>query len=241
MWSLLRLLLLALCVAVGLLCLALLLLLLFVVGHLGELMPVLAVIALVAAACAAAALHLWSLPKSRAWRRVALCVLAGIVAFPFLAFAAFDAAWFYPRLQHGRAQVTDASLGTDPRLTALLERGYGHGLEHVVARGLLYQSGFEAPGRNAWRFEEMFSTWLLELHSDRAEQRALLATLAYTGSGGHGLQVAARRLYGRDLHELDTEQLASVVALIMTPSMEKHPEQLAKRAQWLMQALPDAR
>lgn len=200
-----------------------------------DLFDIVAALVLVALAFTAAAVRLWLLRDARG-KRAGLLIALGVVAAPALGLAWFDVAWFQPRLQQARAQVQDPRLGTDPRLAALVEADSGRALEHGVTRLLLHQPGFDTPGPTTHRiFKEIFSDWLVRLHCDRAEQRALIASLVYVGHDEHGLPAAARRLYGREIFSLDEKQLATLVALTWGPGyFEKHPERLEARAQYLL-------
>jgi hypothetical protein len=182
-----------------------------------------------------AAVGLWILPKSAAWRRNALLALSVAAVSPFVGLAWFDASWFYPRLQAGRARIEDPRLATDPRVAAVIEADSGKNLRYGVVRQLSFLPGDDNLRTPLyWHFKELLASWLLPLHADRAEQRALYASLVYVGRFGHGLPAASRGMYGKDVVELDDRQLATVVALTFAPKMlEAHPERLAARAQAL--------
>ena len=105
-----------------------------------------------------------------------------------------------------------------------------------AARHLL--SEFRAPMRlSAWHYHSAMWVLMLRLHFDRTKQLFYCHYLPH--ENGAGFAKAAQVYFGKHPHELNVEQLATLIAIGRSPSLNsptRHPESLARAKARLLEA-----
>jgi penicillin-binding protein 1B len=99
--------------------------------------------------------------------------------------------------------------------------------------------------RTLWRkFNEVIMAVLLDFHYDKSEIMQAYINEIYLGQDGaraiHGFGLASQYYYGKPIHQLKLNQLATLVALIRGPSYyhpDRHPQRLKKRRNLILDAL----
>lgn len=109
----------------------------------------------------------------------------------------------------------------------------------------LVKNFFLSNERTLWRkFNEVIMAVLLDWHYEKDDIIQAYINEIYLGQDGaraiHGFGLASQYYYGKPVHQLNLNQLASLVALIRGPSYyhpDKHPDRLLKRRNRILDGL----
>jgi len=109
----------------------------------------------------------------------------------------------------------------------------------------LVKNFFLSNERTLWRkFNEVIMAVLLDWHYEKNDIMQAYINEIYLGQDSaraiHGFGLASQYYYGKPIHQLDLNQLATLVALIRGPSYyhpDKHPERLLERRNRILDTL----
>jgi penicillin-binding protein 1B len=109
----------------------------------------------------------------------------------------------------------------------------------------LVKNFFLSNKRTLWRkFNEVIMAVLLDWHYEKDEILQAYINEIYLGQDGaraiHGFGLASEYYYGKSIHQLDLNQLSTLVALIRGPSFyhpDRHPDRLLKRRNLILDGL----
>ncbi len=120
---------------------------------------------------------------------------------------------------------------------SFLWKVYGRIVNSFVARHLL--SDFRGPIRmGALHYHSAMWVLMLRLHFDRTKQLSFYCHYL-PHENGTGFAKAAHVYFGKEPHELNDDQLATLIAIGRSPSLNsptRHPESLARTKARLLEA-----
>jgi hypothetical protein len=87
---------------------------------------------------------------------------------------------------------------------------------------------------DAWK--RAYPGWglFVVMHYSEQERLTVIAHLAYTGGGRHGLSKTSQALFERPLSELSLTEAGTLVALVGSPGLYNKPDRLAERRDRLL-------
>jgi hypothetical protein len=173
-------------------------------------------------------------------------VLATLIAVPVLAFASYDAAVFWPRMDEIQS-IIDAAAPAERQPPLNLRRALAaapRDYDSEVARVLLVELKIPSALRSGIGWHATSALWLagVKLHLSKDERMSLFLTLSYMGHRTFGFADASVRVAGTPLENVSLEQAARLVAYSHSPSAsEASEEQLARHTQFLLSRMRAAR
>ena len=181
------------------------------------------------------------LPKALAW------LVASLVAAPLLAFGAYDAFVFQPRVPEIRSLVakatTDEKFPPNQLQQVIRVAFHEQGLSSYVARLLIRElKAIPAQGGNLrWHLESSVWWALTQIHLSEDERTTLYLELSNMGNAGQGFSAASVAIVGTPLSAVALEQAATLVTVAKGPTYYLgSPERLARQSALLVQRAKSA-
>lgn len=151
---------------------------------------------------------------------------------------AYDMVLFKPYIPRIQKIIDEANpLYKNPPQPLLRIAGLAEGNKRIntyVVQRLLKK--MEKDKQRAWKWHLNYAMWsfLFTCHFSDADRFALWCKFA-PYEKGEGLNESSNFYYGRDINQLTTEELISIVAIVKAPTFYKtNPEKLKKRVNDLL-------
>ena len=175
--------------------------------------------------------------------RIVVVTIVTLLALPLIAFGAYDLVAFQSRHKEIEQILTSATPDErNPTQTLKrLIRIAGHSRTSAIsARMLVNYLQIPVIGHgNLGRHATNALWWgLASLHLSEDEQVTLITSRSYMGNNRYGFSAEAQARFGRQLTELNQEEVAILVAISSAPSLYlSSPELLRTRTEWLINNL----